>query len=271
MSIKQRVYRALFEPQARWEQGISIGLAVLITVNVVLVVISTVPDLSDEAIVAINRFELASVVVFIAEYLLRVWVAPLSPRYAYGPILGRIRYIFSPLAILDLAAILPVVIPLLTTLNLQWLRVLRLLRIFTILRLGRWSEGLRLMTTVAYRLRGELGAVLLITSVILLLASSMMYFLEQDVQPEVFGSIPAALWWGIITLTTVGYGDAAPVTALGKIVGGMVALMGVGVGALPAGILATGLHDEMLRRRRRHEAAAGGAGSDPDDDEEPLT
>jgi voltage-gated potassium channel len=160
------------------------------------------------------------------------------------------------MAVVDLLALVPTMLAI-EGLDLRSLRVLRILRMLTILRLGRYSTGMQLMARVLWTRRGELGALLLIVVVVLLCAATVMYYLECEAQPEVFASIPHSLWWAIITLTTVGYGDAAPITVAGKLVGGLVALLGVGVVAMPAGILASGLNDELARVRERREQPRG--------------
>jgi voltage-gated potassium channel len=195
-------------------------------------------------------FEHISIAIFTIEYVLRVTLAPML-RPDYVGIRGRLRYMCTPVALIDGIILLPLLLPYIVTYDLIFLRVFRLMRIFLILRLGRWSEGLRILGVVLQKKSGELMAVLMVTGVILLMASSIMYFLERDAQPTVFTSIPASLWWGIITLTTVGYGDSAPITGMGRIIGGIIALMGVGLGALPAGIIASGMHDEMQERKKQ--------------------
>ena len=129
------------------------------------------------------------------------------------------------------------------------MRVIRLFRLFLVFKMGRYSRSLKTFGNVLSREKEELVVTMFVLMVILVIASGLMYFAENDAQPEVFSSIPATMWWGIVTLSTVGYGDAYPVTAFGKVLGAVIALMGVGMFALPAGILGSGFSEELRKRR----------------------
>jgi len=152
------------------------------------------------------------------------------------------------MALVDLLAILPFYLPMLLPIDLRFLRALRLMRLFRLLKMGRYVKSLRLMRHVLARRKEELLITLFSVLLLLVLSSSLMYFIEREAQPDKFASIPAAMWWGIATLTTIGYGDMYPVTALGKILGGFIALLGIGLFALPAGILASGFAAEIQQR-----------------------
>ena len=157
------------------------------------------------------------------------------------------------MALVDLLAVLPFYLPLLLPFDLRVLRILRLFRIFRLAKIGRYSESMKVLTKVMQNKREELLISLSTTAIMLVLISSLMYYVERDIQPEAFSSIPATMWWGIATMTTVGYGDVYPLTAVGRILGATVCLLGIGVFALPAGIIASGLSDAMRRRgKTRH-------------------
>jgi voltage-gated potassium channel len=152
----------------------------------------------------------------------------------------------TPSAIIDALAIVPALIP--WGRDLRFVRVLRLLRL---LKLGRYSEGMRILVRVFQAKKDELVMSLVIVLVALVMASSFMYYAEHEAQPETFSSIPAAMWWGIVTLTTIGYGDAVPVTQAGQLIGSLSALAGILALALPVGILASGFTHELENRRKR--------------------
>jgi len=209
----------------------------LIIANVAAVSLETVDPLFAAYGRAFYGFELLSVAVFSVEYLGRVWVATEHPKYRH-PLWGRLRFVTSPYMVIDLLAIVPFFLT--AFVDLRFLRAIRLLRFLRLLKLTRYSESLQLFFT-AVRLKREQFVITSVVGVILLLtASSLMYFVERSAQSEAFSSIPASMWWGVVTLTTVGYGDVTPVTPLGKLIGAVVAVIGIGLFALPASILASG-------------------------------
>ena len=191
-------------------------------------------------------FEIFSVAVFTVEYGLRLWTCTENPRWrGAGPLVARLRYAATPMAICDLLAVLPFYLAMLVAIDLRFLRVFRLLRI---LKLTRFSPAAETLAAVVNNERRALFSALVLMLTLLTIASSLMYLVEKDIQPEAFGSIPAAMWWGMATLTTVGYGDVTPMTPLGKLLGAGIAILGVGMFALPAGILASGYAQEIKKR-----------------------
>ncbi len=223
----------------------------LIGVNVLAVILATVDSLFVEYRTLFRLFELVSVTLFSVEYLGRVWSCVEDPDYAH-PLWGRLRFAVSPYLLVDLVAILPFFLT--AVVDLRVLRTFRLFRFFRLFKFARYSESMRTFGQVAREKRTDLAVSLFATGVLLTIASSLMYFAERTAQPETFTSIPASLWWGVITLTTVGYGDTVPVTTAGRILGGVIAVIGVGLVALPASILASGFIEA--------------AGNDPDDGDE---
>lgn len=245
--LRRRAYFFLEKPSRahRLSWVVEIGLIVLILANVVAVSLETVDSLYEEHRFAFRLFDTISVVIFTVEYLARVWAS----AEAHDDVSGnrsRWRYVRSPVAIIDLLAILPFYLALFLPLDLQLLRMLRLLRIY---KLTRYSPALSVVFAVIREESATLGAAFSILAILFVLAATGAYLVEQDAQPDAFGSVPAAMWWAIVTLTTVGYGDVTPVTPIGRIFGAVVTVLGVGMAALPAGIIASGLADHLHRRR----------------------
>ena len=245
--LRRTVYEVVEEaaPGHRASEIFDIFLITLIALNVVALIVGTVEEIYLIAPRAFYLFEVISVVVFTVEYLLRVWSCTENPKYAH-PVKGRLQFIASPLALIDLLAVLPVYVVFfinLRGLDLRFLRVVRLLA--RIVRLGRYFSSLRTLGRVLHTKRGDLAAVVSVLFLLLVMTSSLMFFAEHQAQPEEFASIPRAMWWSIITLTTVGYGDVFPVTAAGRLLAGMIAIVGIGLFALPAGILGSGFMEEL--------------------------
>lgn len=223
-------------------------LMILIVLNVTAFVLSTVEPFHAAHALFFDRFETFSVIVFTAEYLLRAWACTAAPEYR-APVSGRLRYLATPLAIIDLAAVLPYYLAFLPF-DARFLRVVRVYRLFRLAKLSRYSAALRLIGRVLESKRAELAVSLLCMLFMLLVAASLVYFVEHDAQPDKFSSIPAALWWAVITLTTIGYGDVYPVTTAGRLLASGIALLGVGTIALPAGILGAAFMEEIDRSRK---------------------
>jgi voltage-gated potassium channel len=242
---RQTVHRWL-DPEGRetsFEVATNAFLIALIVANVAAVILESVHAVYVRWRLAFDAFEWFSVAVFTVEYLLRVWSVTADPRYAH-PLAGRLRFLLTPGALVDLAAILPAYLP--GALDLRFARIVRLVRL---LKIGRYSEPLRLFARVFRSRRDELVLIAALLLVLLVLSSSSMYVLESHAQPEAFSSIPAAMWWAMSTLTTVGYGDVIPVTPLGKAMGSFIAVLGIGIFALPAGILAAAFAEELRRQK----------------------
>ena len=190
-------------------------------------------------------FENFSIVVFSLEYLLRLWsVAEAKPDNTTWQ--QRWEWLKSPSALIDLIAIAPAFLNFFVTIDLRFLRILRL---FRILKLTRYFASMRILLVVISKEKGSFQAVIFILIIMIVTASSGIYLVENHAQPEEFESIPKAMWWAVVTLTTVGYGDVIPITNAGKILGAIITILGVGLAALPAGILATGLANELAQRR----------------------
>jgi voltage-gated potassium channel len=209
--------------------------------------------------ILLRSVEVFCIVIFTDEYIFRLWSCTADERYK-RPILGRIKFAFTPLALVDLIAFLPFYLILFFP-NTQFAGATFIFRLLRIFKMFRYSESLRMFAAVFVRKRQQLAATFSVTLVLLVFSSSLMYFAERDAQPEAFSSIPDTLWWGAVTLTTVGYGDVYPVTPLGQIFGALTALLGIGLVALPSGILASGFV-EGFGGEHEEEGQNGGEGRD---------
>jgi len=227
---------------------IDIFIIILIILNIIAVILETVESLYDSASQLFRYFETFSVIVFTIEYVLRVWTCTLNEKYK-NKVTGRIKFIFTPLALIDLFAFLPFYIPMIIPFDLRFLRGFRLLRLVRVLKIGRYSEAVRLFGRVLNAKKAELLTAIFIIFVLLIISSSLLYYVEREAQPDKFSSIPQAMWWGVVTLTTVGYGDIFPVTPLGKFLSSIISLLGIGLFAMPTGILSAGFVEEIRKRR----------------------
>lgn len=219
----------------------------LICLNVVAVVFASVNEFYDRHRNVFAYFEFFSIVIFTAEYLLRLWIAPHkfpSSKNAY------LRYIFSFMGMIDLLSILPFYLPFVMNVDLRSLRILRMFRLLRVLKLTRYNEALELIVRVLHEQKEKLKITFFFMLMMLLLASSAMYFAENAVQPDRFPNIPATLWWTVATLTTVGYGDVYPITIAGRLLGGVIAVMGIGLIAMPSGIISMGLIQEVKKEKK---------------------
>jgi voltage-gated potassium channel len=223
----------------------------LILFNIAAMIVESVESVRLLAPTWFTAFEYLSVAVFSAEYALRIWSCVEEPQYA-GAIFGRLRFALSPLAIVDALAVLPFYLPFFSV-DLRVLRMFRLFRIMRIMRiakLARYSDSLQMLLRVVKSRKEQLFSAVFILLILLVVAASLMYYAEHDAQPKVFSSIPAAMWWAAATLTTVGYGDAFPITAIGKIMAAMIAMLGIGMFALPTGILGAAFLEDLDRRKK---------------------
>jgi voltage-gated potassium channel len=252
-SIRGQVYHIMEEgrPLSPWGYAFDLALILLIALNVAATMAETVEPIYARYGYYFDLFEAVSIGLFTLEYLARVWVSVDDPDVAdnVSPFRARLRYLFSPLALIDMVAIAPYYLSLFVALDLRVLRVLRLLRLF---KLTRYWTALNLMSRVIRDEAQIIGAALFLLLVIVVLASGAMYLAEHRAQPEAFGSVPETMWWTVTTLTTVGYGDVVPTTPLGKLLGGFISLIGIGMVAFPSGILAAGFAEQIRRGRREY-------------------
>jgi len=247
--LRRRVHQVLDIPQADdlVSQVVGYTLVVLIILNVLAVVLESVQSIRDAVGELFFWFEALSVAIFTVEYVLRIWSGVESANRSYHrPVLGRVQYAIQPLILIDLIVILPFYFSFLFGIDLRILRVMRLLRVF---KLTRYSGAWSMFAAVIHGQRRPLIMAGYLLAITLVMAASLMYLAENEAQPVAFANIPAAMWWGLVTLTTVGYGDVTPITSIGKVLGAAVTILGIGMYALPAGILASGFMQELNRRQ----------------------
>ena len=255
MNLYQRIKRGVFEViqpsasatgRARVASGFFDGMIMtLIVFSVVSVFICTfrIPDWLFRILI---RVEFVSLIIFTVEYALRIWTANLLYP-GLNPIRARIRYVTSPMAIIDLISILPFLVPVLHTYNLVGVRVFRLVRLLRVFKLNRYSDALAAIGDVFRSKAQQMIASIFFVSMILILASLLIYYAEHDAQPDQFENAFSGLWWAVATLTTVGYGDIYPITPLGRFLGAIIAILGIGMVAVPTSILSAGFM-EMLEK-----------------------
>lgn len=239
-TIKHKIYNIICDDNQHNTVGkiFNTVIVLLILLNVVTIITDTF-DLPPTAKIIINYIDTVSVIIFTIEYLLRIFSADLIyPNLS--PIRARIKYIFSFMSIVDLLAILPFYIPFIIKIDLRSLRLLRLLRLVRLFKLNRYTSALRTVGAVLVKKKNQLLSSIFVVFILMLISSILMYNIENEAQPEVFDNAFSALWWSVATFTTVGYGDIYPITALGKILSSVIALLGIGLVAVPTGIISAG-------------------------------
>ena len=264
--VRRRVWSLLEAPSpadraAQWVQKLVLGLIFL---NVTAVVAGSVQVVHDAWASWLNAFEVVSVAIFTLEYVLRLWAAPADPRYA-RPLVGRLRLALTPMALVDLASFLPCYLVFLSV-DLRAIRALRLLRLARLAKLGRYFESSRLILGTLRSKREEMILSMSVLLIFVVIGATLMYEVEHEAQPERFADIPSAMWWAVITLTTIGYGDVYPVTGMGKLLGAVLAVLGVLTIALPTGIFAAGFIDELSKSKRARVRACPHCGREIDDE-----
>lgn len=243
--IKNRTYELLTvaESEDKISKLIDIAIITLISLNTITVIIDTF-ELSDQIRSFLDRFEIFSVTVFTIEYFLRLWTADLL--YPNKTALkARLRYIVSFMALIDLSAILPFYIPYIIPIDLRALRTFRIIRIFRLFKVNRYTDSLATIVSVIKAKAHQLISSMFVVSIMIIIASIIMYNVEHEAQPEVFTNAFSGIWWAIATLTTVGYGDIFPITAVGKIISAVIALLGIGLVAVPTGIISAGFMEHI--------------------------
>jgi voltage-gated potassium channel len=246
--LRHRLYEILEQGPygERASAAVGRGLAVLICVNLVAVILESVPALETRYEHGFDIVELVSLITFSVEYALRLWVAAEHGAFMrVSPARARLKYMTSATGIVDLIAILPFWLGLFLSADLRFVLVFRILRFF---KLGRYSPGMSSLLDAIYAERRALFGCLVILFGAALFSGSLMYLTEGSVQPDKLGTIPDAMWWAIVTLGTIGYGDIIPVTPLGRLIAAMTIITGIMMIALPAGIIATAFANEIHRR-----------------------
>jgi voltage-gated potassium channel len=248
LRIKQTVF-SVIQPAEKGNVASKIFdlfIMALIFISIASVFIMTF-DISKETAHLLNELEKAAIIVFSAEYLLRIWTANmLYPELS--PARARLKYIFSGMALIDLAAILPFYLPMLLPVNLVGIRAVRLVRLLRIFKLNRYSDALSSICEVFRKKLHEILAALFFVVLLLTIASLLIYYAEHDAQPDKFPNAFSGLWWAVATLTTVGYGDIYPVTVVGRLLGAVIAVLGIGMVAVPTSILSSGFMEVLSQK-----------------------
>mgnify|MGYP002818030557 FL=1 len=247
--MRKKVYDILemTDPNDFVSKLFSIFIVSLILINVICIVLESINEINIQYRKTFLVIEIISTMIFATEYCLRLWSCVEANIARNRPFKTRIQYALKPLAIVDLLAFLPSILQVLFPgIDLRFLRILRLLRVF---KLTRYFSSFELLLNVLHEERKSLAGIFVLLLVILTLAASALYLVERDIQPDKFGSIPQAMWWAIAALTTVGYGDVYPLSAPGQILGSLVTIVGIGMVALPSGILASAFSEQMRRKR----------------------
>lgn len=242
VSMRQQVHALL----TREEGGITgralrATLVVLIIVSVGTAMLKSVPEIGRAHGLTLDAILLLTTLGFAVEYLLRVWVAP-EDASEHGAARARLRYMGSLPGLVDLVAGIPFALAPHLGLSLDWLDIV------PIFKLLRHTAAFQFLVEAVYSERRVLGSAAVLMVALLVFFSSLVYFFEREVQPDKYSSIPASLWWGIVTLTTVGYGDVTPITVLGKVAGGFTAVLGLCMFAIPVGIIASAFIEAVRRR-----------------------
>ena len=243
--IRTHAFLDLAVPGDRWGLWFDWFMVVLISANVAAVILETVPSLAITHGPIFEWFDTASVIVFTIEYVFRVWSCVEDRAHDYHhPLWGRLRFMVSPMGIVDFLAFAPFYLSFFVAADLRILRVFRLIRL---LKLTRYSPALGIIARVVRDQAKALTAAMFIMLTALLLTATIIYLVEHEAQPDKFTSIPESMWWALATLTTVGYGDLTPITPLGKFFGALTMVLGLGMIALPTGVIATGFANEIRK------------------------
>ena len=243
MTFRRRVYRTL-DPTEKGsvpERIFEVVLILIILVNMIAIVFESVQEIDQKYHQFFRQLEIFSIFFFTLEYIARLYSIVENPVYS-DPLTGRLKFAGTPLAIVDLLSFLPFYLTFLP-IDLRFLRIFRLMALFRMFKIARYLHALSIFKRVLVERKEQLVLSFLFILFVLVIISFVMFYVEKDAQPDKFSSIPATMWWGIATLTTVGYGDMVPVTSVGKFLGGIFAIAGVGLLALPAGILSSGFFE----------------------------
>lgn len=257
MNLKEQVFEILDggdQKKTTLNKQVNAAIMTLIILSVIAIILASYAPLRERFGTAFTVFELLTIIIFSAEYALRIWIADLKyPKLTTSK--ARLKFIGSPMGLVDLVAILPFYLPFVVAFDLRFIRLLRILRLLRVLKLKRHSRALKIIVRIFSEKRSELSITLFVTFILLLISSSVMYNLENEAQPDKFPDIISTFWWAIATLTTVGYGDVFPITPLGKFFGGIIALLGIGMVALPTGIISAafieGLENEKKKKKKK--------------------
>ncbi len=249
--VKKTARRRVFEVVNATEPGDKLGVGVdyfligLILVNILALLLETVEQIHSKAPKAFYWFEVVSVAIFTTEYVLRFWSAPEAPRFV-----SRWNFVKRPLALIDLLAIIPFYLPFLG-IDLRSFRILRTFRLLRLVKLLRYMRALDLILAAIKSKKHELIAANGLVVVVIMMLATVMYFIEHKAQPEAFSNAFQGMWWGVATLSTVGYGDIYPITVMGKFVTSIASILMIGLVALPTSILTSAILEGQEKHRNK--------------------
>ncbi len=248
--MKQRIYKLISKGSHgnKWNRAVDYFIMSLIILSVFSIILESMEDVSLKYGSLLYIFDVFSVLVFTLEYLLRIYISDLT-HPAPTKFKSALKFIKSTEGLIDLVAILPFYLPMLIKMDVRFIRMLRLTRFLRILKLNRYNKSLHMILEVFKEKKSELAVTGFVLFLILLMASFIMYYVEGDAQPEAFPDILSAFWWAIATLTTVGYGDIYPITSLGRLISGVIALLGIGLVALPTGLISAGFINKIEKNK----------------------
>jgi voltage-gated potassium channel len=223
-------------------------IVTLICANAVSVALESVRNLNPGLISALWVFEIFSVAIFTIEYIMRIYVSDLT-HPSNTRMKSVLKFVFSFYGLIDLFTILPFYIPFIIKIDLRFIRIFRLIRFFRIIKVNRYNDSLKLIGSVFKEKKPELSMTLFICILILVISSFLMYLIEGSVQPDKFNNVLSTMWWGLATLTNIGYGDIYPITGLGKLLSGIIAVLGILLVALPTGIISSGFIEKLEKKK----------------------
>jgi len=249
-AIKRRTFEIISKAESgdRASSIFDWSIMALIALSILTIILDSFQNIHERYQTLFQTFEVITVIVFTIEYILRIWTADLLYPDAKHP---RLKYCFSFMAIVDLLAILPFYLPFFSA-DLRFLRMMRLFRLFRLLRvlkLGRYLDALQVIVKVIRTSGPQLIMSVVICFFVMLFSAIIMYEVENPVQPEQFPNVLSSLWWAICTLTTVGYGDVYPITAVGRFFASVISLVGIGIIAIPTGIIAAGFNQVINKEQ----------------------
>jgi voltage-gated potassium channel len=257
--MRELIFRTLngYKTNSSYGKKFDLFISTLIVLNVVAFILASYPQIQRDLRGFLFWFELFSVIIFSLEYLLGIYTAPLL--YPEMPAWRAIvRFTFSFYGIIDLVAILPFYLPFMGFGDMRYIRALRFMRLARLFKLNRHSSNIRMLGDILKEKRKYMIVVVSSVLIILVIAASLMYSIEGEMQPDAFPHIGAAIWWALATLTTIGYGDIVPITGWGKLLSGIIALMGIAIVALPTGILSSAFIERIQRQKRHRDTATHG-------------
>lgn len=262
--VKEKAFEIIESGKTPLSKIINITIVILIFLTLITVVASTF-DISNALRIIFSKFEIFSTIIFTVEYILRVWTSDLLyPELS--PIRARIKYIFSFMALIDFIAILPFYLLFFIKIDLQALRTLRALRLLRIIKINRYTTALKTITQVFKNKANQLISSMVVVGLLMIIASVLMYNFESEAQPDKFSNAFDSLWWAMSALTTVGYGDVYPITVAGKILGIVIAIIGIGMVAVPTGIITAGFSEVLHNKKSKKTNNSGESIEDKKDE-----